>query len=134
MTARASPPVAAIFAEDRRVELLTQGRLSELADLFDDALIYVHSTGLVQNKSDVLAFFAHTLRVARIKRTIERITRGDQFASIVMVQTMEATLRADESKRIAARSYVHTLWRRNDGDWRLLHFQSTALPVASPDT
>ncbi|KKB63468.1 hypothetical protein WM40_11830 [Robbsia andropogonis] len=129
MTTAALRPGPAMAAEDRRVALLAQGQLSALADLFDDTLIYVHSTGLVQGKADVLEFFAKTLRVVRIERQIERVTEDGHLTSIAMIQTMHATLHADESKHIATRSYIHTLWRLTDGDWRLLHFQSTALPA-----
>ncbi|WP_246174938.1 nuclear transport factor 2 family protein [Pandoraea bronchicola] len=120
----------ALACEDRRIALLSEGRLDELADLLDDALVYVHSTGLVQDKAGVLDFFARVLRVERIERHIERILGESDLAAIDLTQTMHATLRANESTRIAANSYVHTLWRRTNGTWRLLHFQSTAVPAA----
>ncbi|MDP9900881.1 YybH family protein [Variovorax ginsengisoli] len=114
---------------DRRVAHLLAGNLAGMAEPLDDALVYVHSTGLVQGKEGVRAFFAEVLQVTGLQRILRFESAGEGFVCLGFEQTLDAQLRREPGRSIQARAYFSELWRDVGGAWRLVHAQSTALPA-----
>ena len=114
---------------ERRVAHLLAGDLAGTAEPLDDALVYVHSTGLVQDKAALLAFFAEVLQVTGLRRELRFESAGEGFVCFGFEQTLNAQLRREPGRSIQARAYFSELWRDVGGAWRLVHAQSTALPA-----
>ncbi|CAB3781520.1 YybH family protein [Paraburkholderia caffeinilytica] len=119
------PRHAVIERDSQRASLLASGELSALESLLDDDLVYVHSTGLVHGKAELIRFFAETLEVLHVQTSINSFTDGGDIAYIGLFQRMRARLRVDATREVSACTYVGEVWRQRSGDWRLLHFQST---------
>lgn len=122
---------SALAQSERRIELLVAGDLAGVAELLDDALVYVHSTGLVQSKAASLAFFAEVLQVTAVQREPRFQSEGKESGTVCLgfVQSMHAHLRREPGRSIKAHSYFSEVWRICGGSWRLVHAQSTALPA-----
>lgn len=118
---------AAVERHSERVRRLAAGDLASLAELLDDDLLYVHSTGLVQGKAELIGFFTRTLRVLDIRTRIAHFAEGSDMACIGLFQRMHAQLQTDPPRELCTYSYVSEVWRLCGSDWRLRHFQSTAV-------
>lgn len=118
---------AAVERHGERVRRLAAGDLASLADLLDDDLVYVHSTGLVQGKVELIGFFTQTLHVLDIQTRIANFAKGSDMACIGLFQRMHAQLQTNPPRELCTYSYVSEVWCRCGGDWRLRHFQSTAV-------
>ena len=103
---------------DRRIAHLLAGDLAGMAEPLDDALVYVHSTGLVQGKAAVQAFFAEVLQVTGLRRELRFESAGEGFVCLGFEQTLDAQLRREPGRSIQARAYFSELWRDVDGAWR----------------
>ena len=119
------PRHAVLERDSQRASLLASGDLPALAGLLDDDLVYVHSTGLVHGKAELIRFFAETLQVLDVRTFVDRFTDGGDIAYIGLFQRMHARVRADATREVSTCTYVGEVWRRRSGDWGLLHFQST---------
>ena len=87
----------------------------------------MHSTGLVQGKAEVIGFFTQTLHVLDLRTRIAHFTVGSDMACVGLFQRMHAQLQTDPPRELCTYSYVSETWCLCGGDWRLRHFQSTAL-------
>ncbi|MFP3801206.1 nuclear transport factor 2 family protein [Paraburkholderia sp. SIMBA_027] len=123
----ATPPHAVLERHGMRVRRLVADDLAGLANLLDDELVYVHSTGLVQGKAELIDFFMQTLHVLDIRTRIAHFAEGGDMACVGLFQRMHGQLQTDPPRELYTYSYVSEVWRLCGGDWRLRHFQSTAV-------
>ncbi|KVE04899.1 nuclear transport factor 2 family protein [Burkholderia anthina] len=123
----ALPPHAVLERHGERIRRLAAGDLAGLADLLDDDLVYVHSTGLVQGKAELIGFFTRRLHVLDIHSRIAHFAHGGDMACISLFQRMHARLQTEPPRELCMYSYVSETWRLCGDDWRLRHFQSTAV-------
>ncbi|WP_186090923.1 MULTISPECIES: nuclear transport factor 2 family protein [Burkholderiaceae] len=127
MSPGAVPRHAALERHGERVRRLAAVDLVGLADLLDEDLVYVHSTGVVQGKVEVIDFFRYTLQILDIRTRIANFSESVDMASVGLFQRMHAHLKTNPLNEICTHSYVSETWYRCDGIWRLRHFQSTAV-------
>lgn len=114
-------------AAEQRIRRLATNDLSSMADLLDAELIYVHSTGKVHGKAQLVDFLERELHVLGIeRRTLTAIEQGG-LAFLAFMQLMRAHPVHAPHVSIQARTHVAEVWRRVGDTWRLLHAQSTAL-------
>ncbi|MDP9651095.1 DUF4440 domain-containing protein [Paraburkholderia caledonica] len=118
---------AALARHGERIRRLVDGDLAGIDDLLDDDLIYVHSTGLVQRKAELIDFLTQTLHVQDIQTRVVHVAEGSDMAYIGLFLRMHAQLKTDPPREFCTYSYVTEVWRLGGGDWRLLNFQSTAV-------
>lgn len=114
--------------EARRFAAMTARDLDELEVIFDDRLLYTHSSGVRDTKADYLyAVRAETYVYGPIAHAETTITvLGD--AAVV-----SGEMRADitvEGKPKTLRNASTAVWSRTGGGWRLLSYQTTPLPSA----
>lgn len=131
MNAPTSHPLASAAAE-QRLRLWLDGDLTAMADLLDTDLVYVHSTGQVHDKTQLLRFLAEDLRVVAVERQPQTCVADGDLACLAFVQVMRAQLLRAPHTEIQARSQFTEVWRRTQGTWRLLRAQSTALAEPRP--
>ena len=114
-------------AEQQRCAAMIANDPAALAAILDDALQFHHATGAVDDKAAFLAkMAAGRIRYAGIGWSEENVTRlaGD---AALMTGRMTTDVQVEGTdKRLNNR--VMTVWRSDQGSWRLLAFQST--PVA----
>lgn len=116
-------------ASGERIRRWIAHDLPGMAELLDDALVYVHSTGQAHDKAQLLEFLERKLRVAAVERQPGLAIEQDGLACLVFTQSMRAQLAHPPWTEIESRTCFTELWRRQDGGqpWRLVHAQSTVI-------
>lgn len=115
---------AILDLERRRQEALVAVDLAALDAMFSDDLVHVHSTGLVQDKTELLRHIDRKRGFIAIERG--PLTIRIEGTTAVMTGTMTSRMRtpngADET---VMRSFVTQVLRHTDQGWRFISFQLT---------
>lgn len=113
--------------EEQRYAAMLAGDVSTLERLFDEALSYTHSSGVVDTKASYIAGIRDKLwEYKSIARENERlVVRGD--AALVYCRLRIDLLVRGAPRKVDAN--VLGVWVRSGAEWRLLAIQST--PVAN---
>ena len=115
-------------ADAERLTAMVAADRPTLERLLAPELSYAHSSGSVQNRSELLeALGAGTLRYTAI-RTREVAARAFNSTGVV-VATADLEVMAGGAPRSIAIGYTATYLRRS-GRWQLVAYRSTALPPA----
>lgn len=114
-------------AEQQRCAAMIANDPAALAAILDDGLQFHHATGAVDDKAAFLAkMAAGRIRYAGIAWSEDKVTAlADDAALLTGRMTTDVQVEGTD-KRLNNR--VMTVWRRGNGAWRLLAFQST--PIA----
>lgn len=120
-------------ADTARVLCTLRGDTDRLSRLLSDSLIYGHADGRVQTKEVFLA----AVRTNRIKYDAYdyQETRITPVTDDVAIMTGHAQLKASMgSEHVAFALRFLSVWRKEDGVWRLFAYQSSRLtePVIVP--
>lgn len=112
-----------IDLENARCCALVDADLARLDALFDDDLVYIHSTGQIDDKSTYLALVENAITFLRAERhNLEVQVRGDvAVATGRLRQTIEFRATAERREMNVITTQV---WRRRGDGWRL-SFQAT---------
>jgi hypothetical protein len=113
-------------ADTSRVLATIAGNVTRLEPLLSNALVYMHADGRVQTKGEFLA----AVKSAQIK--YEAYTYGDVKVTRV---TDDVALMSGRARLRATAGTLHvefalsflSVWRREDGAWRMLAYQSAKL-------
>lgn len=113
-------------ADERRIQATAVGNIAELEKLLSDELIYAHADGRVQTKAQYLTAIA--------TNQTKYVAVEPQDVAFQLINDDAATLsgRARLTVEISGRNMSFTLrflavWRREEGHWRLLAYQSCQL-------
>ena len=117
---------AVLAAEQRRCAAMLAGDNAALEALLDPRLLFSHATGAVDDKLAYLAkMAAGRILYVGIAWAEQRVTVLASDAAL-LTGRMTTDVRVEGiDKRLNNR--VITVWSRNEGDWRLVAFQSTPL-------
>ena len=113
-------------ADTARVLCTLRGDTDRLARLLSDSLIYGHADGRVQTKEVFLA----AVRTNRIKYEAYdyQETKITRVTDDVAIMTGHAQLKASAgTEHVAFALRFLSVWRREDGVWRLFAYQSSRL-------
>jgi len=113
-------------AERRRVSAMLSGDVGGMRPLLSEELTFVHATGAVDDKANLLA---KTGAGAIVYRAIawdeQKVDVRGGLAAMTGVMVLKVTV-GGVDKTLNNRAIL--LWERHgEGDWRLLHFQSTPI-------
>ena len=127
----ADPAAEVIAAEQARRTALLQGDAPALAALLADDLRYIHSTGKVETKADVLD------GIARKAVAYERFELTQLAARLVTPDVAVLTGAIDQRKFSGGkwgevRMLFHAVWRRDAGGWRQVSLQTQRVPAPRP--
>jgi ketosteroid isomerase-like protein len=113
-------------AEDRRYAAMVAGDLAALGELLSDQAVYTHSYGGRDTKQEWLdSLSSGALTYHSAEHTVsEVIVRGD---AAVLVGEMHADVTSARGS-VRLDNATVAVWGAEDGTWRLVYFQSTALP------
>jgi ketosteroid isomerase-like protein len=118
----------AVQLEQQRWRLLLDDAVDASADLLSDAVRYIHSNGMVDDKAGFLQKFrSGAFKYHGATPHIEQVTALGADALIASgTLTLDATV-AGTHKHM--RSIFSVVWRREAGGWRLVSLQTTAAPA-----
>jgi ketosteroid isomerase-like protein len=128
LTVSAAPPDDVIAAERARGRALVAGDATALAALLADDLVYLHSSGKRETKSDVLAGFTSR------KVAYERFDLSLLEARLVTPEVAVLTGTIDQRKLSGGKwtdlkLLFHAVWRRDSGVWRQVSLQTVQPPA-----
>ena len=128
MPAGAEDVAALVAADEVRVAAMKAADQASLEKIFSDELHYAHSSGVVDTK----AAFVEALTTGKTKYVgIDYEERKFTFpAPGVALMTGRARVQAVSAKgpMDAVLSYL-AVWRKEEGEWKFLAWQSCKLPV-----
>lgn len=116
--------VAAIAElEDRRFEAMLSNDVDALDEMFDDELVYTHSSGTVDTKSSYLDAMRSGRFVYRsVQRSDEEV--HDHGEAVVVIGHVRMDVLIGKEQRDVDSRFTLT-WVRKDGQWRFVAWQST---------
>lgn len=118
-------------ADTARVRATLQADTDRLAQLLSDNLTYGHLDGRVQTKEE----FITAVKTGRVKYEAYDYdeVQVSRATDDVAIMTGRARLRASAGTvHVEFALRFLSIWRREDGAWRLLAYQSTRLPETEP--
>jgi hypothetical protein len=125
------PSLAAVIAADEaRVAAMKAGDREKLTAIFSDDLRYAHSSGVVDTKSS----FTEVLVSKKTKYVgYDYVERKFSFpAPDIALMTGSTHVRAitETAEMDSILGYL-AVWRKENGQWRFLAWQSCKLPLAA---
>ncbi len=107
--------------EERRRKAMLLADTKTLEALFDEALIYIHSTGTRDTRATYLAKLeSGAMRYETITLEVTEITIRERFA--ILAGRMTATVRTANGK-IAIASRYEAIWHQSADSWRVMAIQ-----------
>ncbi|MBC8741115.1 nuclear transport factor 2 family protein [Paraburkholderia sp. UCT31] len=103
--------------EEARCAAMLAGDAATLRDLFEEGLVYIHSTGARDSRESYLdKLTSGAMRYEAVKFDLSEIQTGERFA--LVCGSMTASVRI-ASGTIAVASQYEAVWMRTNGTWRL---------------
>lgn len=120
---------ALMALEERRCQALVSGDLASVAAVLDPQLVYVHATGLVNDKPALLDFLAHRIRYETVERQGLVVHRHGDMAWMTGLMRLRGR-RLPGGDAVASTSFVSQVWLHVAGAWTLRGFQGTRVDDA----
>jgi len=119
--------------EEQRWNALTSGDVSALRGLFDDAMSYTHSNGMLDTKQSYLgALESGVFSYVDVTRSDQLIRTFGNTAVVTGKAVIESVAAAMKIQTVARYSAV---WAKADGiRWQFVCWHATALPRQSDGT
>ena len=113
-------------AEKRRVSAMLSGDVAAMRPLLSEDLTFVHATGAIDDKANLLAKMGGGAIVYHsIAWSEQKVDAHGGIAAMTGDMTLQVTV-SGVDKTLHNRAIL--LWERHaEGDWRLVHFQSTPI-------
>jgi len=112
--------------ESRRCVAMIAADAGALSDLFDDDLVWTHSSARTDTKASYLeGLKSGATRYLEIRRSDEIIRVHGTLAVITGAAEMHVVLKGEE-KRL--RNRYTNVWVKRGGSWKMLAWASTAVP------
>lgn len=118
-----------IALEERRCVALVSGDLAGIETLLHPQLLYVHSTGVVNNKPELLDFLAHRIRYEAVERQGLAVQRHGDVAWMTGLMRLRGQ-RMPSAEAVASTAFVSQLWINVAHAWVLRGFQATRVDDA----
>ncbi len=112
------------LAERRRCALMVSDPAGELVSLLSPNLIYVHATGLVHSRDQLVEFLNTRIRYHDVQRRALQIVEAVDVAWMTGFMRFSGQ-RPQTGEAVDACSFVSQVWERDAGLWTLRLFQST---------
>lgn len=114
--------------EQERRRALVEEDHARVAELFADDLVYVHTTGLVQGKSDYLDYAKSAVQYLAIERGELQVRfYGDGLAVMTGPQCNTLQKRGGDQP-IRGEGFATQVWALGEQGWQISSFHATRLP------
>lgn len=117
---------ATLFAlEARRGEALVKRDRAALEQLFADDLVHVHTTGIQQNKAEIIDYAMHTLQFLSVTRQNLTLRFYGNDVAIMNGGMANTMCRSDTPEKIvSAEALVTQVWLRVGDSWQQVSFHA----------
>ena len=116
--------------EAERSRALVQDDHAQVARLFADDLVYVHTTGLVHDKAQYLAYAQDVVRYLSVERGPLQVRfAGDDLAIMTGPHANTLQKRGGEHS-VSSGGFTTQVWRRTGADWQICSFHATKVADA----
>ena len=116
-----------LAAENARREALVADDNARVESLFADDLVYVHTTGLIHDKAQYLAYARNTVSYLAIERGELNVRVHGDVAIMTGTQTNTLKKRSEENA-VRAEGFVTQVWVRSGANWQIASFHGSRLP------
>ncbi len=117
-----------IAIEHRRTAATVAVDLAALEAIYDDELVYVHTTGKLDDKETILSLLERNRHVAALERgELSVVTWGD---TAVMFGPIQFRFKRSDGTERELSAYATQTFRRTKAGWRVVSFQSTPVNPA----
>jgi ketosteroid isomerase-like protein len=114
--------------QERRTQAMRDRDVAALADMLDDALVYVHANGTTDDKSGFLRLIVHPeRRYLSIDYTDCRVVGLGEDGRVVTGRAVLRLIRPGGEQAELPVRYT-TVYARRGTSWRLVTWQATGLP------
>ena len=121
--------VSLLEAEEARRLAMLDSNTQKLDTLMADSLVYVHSSGIIDDKSAYLHLLSSgTVRYETV--AFDRLNIQLIGSVGLITGTMKAGLMRAGTRKQITTAYM-AVWEHTGGDWLLHALQSTSLPAAA---
>jgi uncharacterized protein (TIGR02246 family) len=117
--------------ERQRRDALVANDMERFADLIEDDVVHVHTTGVVNDKAALLKHAGAFLEFLDIQRGPLTIRRLGPDAAIMTGSMTNFARRRGVDERVEVKAFVTQVWRRRDGIWRIASFHAVRAPDAA---
>jgi uncharacterized protein (TIGR02246 family) len=121
-----------LTAEQSRRDALVADDMTAFALLIADDVTYVHTTGIVQGKAELLHHAGAFLRFINIERHNLQVRVIDEDHAVMTGGMTNTVARRGFDERVEVQAFVTQVWERREDRWQSVNFQATRLsPVGS---
>lgn len=114
-----------LAAEARRRAALVASDMAALADLMEDDIVHVHTTGIVQTKAQLLHHAGEFLQFYAVERGPLTVRELGPDAVIVTGPMINTVGKRGTEEKLDVHSFVTQVWVKRAGQWRTKSFQAT---------
>jgi ketosteroid isomerase-like protein len=118
---------AVLAAEALRCKALMNDDAAQVEQLFADDLVYVHTSGVVHDKSQYLIYAANVVRYLDVTRDQLQVRVYGDIAVMTGFQVTTLCKRADEVT-VRGEGFVTQVWVQNPHGWQIASFHGSRLP------
>ncbi|MED5611386.1 MULTISPECIES: nuclear transport factor 2 family protein [Pseudomonas] len=115
--------------EQARQRALVEEDHAGLERLFADDLLYVHTTGLVQDRAQYLDYARHAVRYLAVERGELRVRLFGDALALMSGPQCNLLQKRGGGEPVRAEGFATQLWVREDGGWRIAAFHGTRTPA-----
>ncbi len=116
-----------LAAERSRREAILADDMEKLALLIADDVTHVHTTGIAQNKAELLRHVGGFLRFIDIERRNLTVRVIDENHAVMTGEMTNTVARRGHDERVEVNAFVTQVWERRDGRWQAINFHATRL-------
>lgn len=114
-------------ANEQRLSAMRRGDAAALKELLADNLVYVFSTGIVENKIGQLQAIEHKTVKYEDDLHIRDVKIRAFSENAVVIGVLESHLVLNGERQHLVNRFT-MLWVKNDNKWQMSSWQSTAIP------
>ena len=115
--------------EQERQRALVEEDHAGLERLFADDLLYVHTTGLVQDKAQYLDYARHAVRYLAVARGELQVRLFGDGLALMSGPQCNLLQKRGGGEPVRAEGFATQLWVKGGEGWRIASFHGTRVPA-----
>ncbi|MDF3845510.1 nuclear transport factor 2 family protein [Pseudomonas citronellolis] len=115
--------------ERERQRVLVEEDHAGLERLFADDLLYVHTTGLVQDKAQYLDYARHAVRYLAVARGELQVRLFGDGLALMSGPQCNLLQKRGGGEPVRAEGFATQLWVKGGEGWRIASFHGTRVPA-----
>ena len=113
--------------ETERRRALVEEDYARVAELFADDLVYVHTTGLVQGKTDYLDYARSAVQYLAIERGELQVRLYGERLAIMTGPQCNTLQKRGGDQLIRGEGFATQVWALGENGWQISSFHATRL-------